>query len=241
MTQPPEDPWDPNRLPPHTRAFDPDQNPAEYPDSGYPQTGYGQTGYDQSGYPQGAYTQGYGQEPGGPPPTGPYGEPPSGGSGGGGRRTLILALAVIAALVLIVVVAVLVVRSTGGGDSTASPTTTSTVSATSSTTTPTTTTTTETTTEETTTARVPAGAVVYQLTGSGDVAGVRYRKGSEFVIDPVTAAPWSMTTTVTGGSAELTAIVVRGPVTCTIMHGREQLTSTTSNGGLLRCVADLPN
>ncbi|QTI71525.1 hypothetical protein J6U32_05465 [Gordonia polyisoprenivorans] len=146
----------------------------------------------------------------------------------------------IAALVLIVVVAVLVVRSTGGGDSTASPTTSS-VSATPSTTTPTTTTTTETTTEETTTARVTAGAVVYQLTGSGDVAGVRYRKGSEFVIDPVTAAPWSMTTTVTGGSAELTAIVVRGPVTCTIMHGREQLTSTTSNGGLLRCVADLPN
>ncbi|RPA59083.1 hypothetical protein EF294_14180 [Gordonia oryzae] len=146
----------------------------------------------------------------------------------------------IAALVLIVVVAVLVVRSTGGGDSTASPTT-STVSTTSVSTTSTTTSTSETTTEETTTSRAAAGSVVYQLTGSGDVAGVRYRKGSEFVIDPVTAAPWSITTTVTGGSAELTAIVVRGPVTCTIMHGREQLTSNTSNGGLLRCVADLAN
>ena len=83
--------------------------------------------------------------------------------------------------------------------------------------------------------------MVYQLTGSGDVAGVRYRKGSEFAIDPVTSTPWSMTARVSGSTAELTGIVLRGPVTCTIMHGEQQLSSATSNGGLLRCVADLPN
>ena len=39
--------------------------------------------------------------------------------------------------------------------------------------------------------------------------------------------------------AELTAVVVRGPVTCNILRGEELLASATSNGGTLRCAAGL--
>ncbi|MEP9416515.1 hypothetical protein ABLE92_19585 [Gordonia sp. VNQ95] len=232
MSQPPGEPHDP-RIPPQTRAFEPDQNPAEYPESGY--VGAGQPAYTQPAYTQGAYTAGpYAGGPGGPAdPDGSGG----GGSGGGGRRTLYLALAVVAALVIIVVAAVLIVRSSGGDESSAAASSTTTVSSER----PSSSTTTTTTEETTTTTEAASGSVVYQLTGSGDVAGVRYRAGTDFAIDPVTAAPWSKATRVGGGTAELTAVVLRGPVTCTILQGEELLTSNTSNGGLLRCVADLPN
>lgn len=227
MTQPPGDGHDPNRPHPSTRAFEPADNPAEYPES---------AAQPQSPAPGSVSPSGYGAVP--PTGSGP-GAPgyPPGGSGGG-RRTLFLVLTVIGALVVLVVVAALIFGGSGHDTPSSSPTTTTTVSATTrSTTVPTTTR--ETTTEQTTRSTAAPGSVVYQLTGGGDVVGVRYRRGGDFAFDPVTSAPWSVSTSVDGSSAELTAIVVRGPVTCTIMQGGQLLASATSNGGLLRCAADL--
>ncbi|GAB91379.1 hypothetical protein [Gordonia rhizosphera] len=238
MTRPPDDRWDPNREHPDTRRFEPGDETAAY--------GPGdQTG--TYGTPQ-AYTEGYQN----PPPYGPtgaagpgYGAPPppppqtprSKNSG----RTIGLAAAALAALVVLVVVGVLVARGAGNDGSSAGSASSSAPSTRGSSTTPTTTTTT--TTEETTrtTSTVAPGAVVYQLTGGGDVIALRFRDGDGHTIVAATGAPWSRATTVTGGVADLTAIVVRGPVTCNILQGEQLLSSATSNGGPLSCSANLPN
>ena len=59
------------------------------------------------------------------------------------------------------------------------------------------------------------------------------------IICEVTATLSLRQATVTGDAAELTAVVVRGPVTCNILRGDELLASATSNGGTLRCTAGM--
>ncbi|GAC50487.1 hypothetical protein GOACH_25_00230 [Gordonia aichiensis NBRC 108223] len=268
MTRPPDDPNDPQEHP-HTRAFDPGEDPSQggdptarteaysqhdpytdrpygdqqygyeqqgYGTQGYADQGYGEQGYADQGYGEQGYAgQGYGEQGyGGQPPTGQETN-----SSGGGKRTAILVAAIIAVIALIAVVAYAIVRNSGGNDGTAATT----APATTTLTTPPTsrqTTTQETTTEETTTTTTnapAAGAVTYQITGNGDVVALRFRKGNDFEIVAATGTPWSRQATVSGDNAELTAVVVRGPVTCNILRGEELLASATSNGGTLRCAA----
>ena len=269
MTRPPEDPNDPAEHP-HTRAFDPNEDPSAggdptarteaysqhdayanqpygdqqhygyggqgYADQGYPEQGYPDQGYGQQGYGNQEYgNQEYGQQA--------YGNEHQPGqdpdSSGGGKRTAILVVALIAVIALIAVVAYAIIRSSGGDGDTVATTAPATTTVT---TTPTTTTTEETTTEETTTTTTPAqaaGAVTYQITGNGDVVALRFRKGNDYEIVAATGTPWSRQATITGDNAELTAVVVRGPVTCNILRGEELLASATSNGGTLRCAAGL--
>ncbi|NDK88913.1 hypothetical protein GYA93_04870 [Gordonia desulfuricans] len=222
MTQPPGEPRDPNQQPPHTRAFGPDDNPAIPPETSY--------GYSAAPPPP---------PPGNGGPGGSNGAPD--GGGGGNRRTLYLSLAALVALILVIGLAALIVKGEGD-DTSATGSATSTVTS-SPTTSTTSTSTTSPTTQETTTTpttTVVAGSVVYQLTGNGDVIGLRYRSGGDSVFVAATGTPWSQNTRVDDGNAELTAIVVRGPVTCTIMQAGELLSSATSNGGPLRCGAQLP-
>ncbi|GAA1482042.1 hypothetical protein GCM10009624_24820 [Gordonia sinesedis] len=254
MTRPPDDPRDPRDEPPQTRAFDPDVDPASVgdPTSQYPTgqaysrqqpaapygqdpygQGYGPGPYGQDPYTAGQYAPGqYGQDP--------YAAPPPGDGRKQSRRTAGLVLAIVVALVIVVVAAILVVNSSGGDGGSAAPSTTSRAPSTTTTTTTTETTTTTTTTEPTTTtARPPAGAVVYQLTGNGDVVAISYRSGTRSVIVPTSGTPWTQSTQVDGGTAEITAIVIRGSVTCTILQGEQLLASSTSSGGPLRCAAQL--
>ncbi|MGW0035275.1 hypothetical protein [Gordonia sp. NPDC003376] len=223
MTQPPGEPRDPNQQPPHTRAFGPDDNPAIPPEATY---GYGYTA--------------------GPPPSPPGGHGGSNGGGsnggGGNRRTLYLSIAALVALILVIGLAALVFKGRSGDNTSAASSTTSTPASSQASSTTSTGTTTSTTQETTTTptSTVVAGSVVYQLTGNGDVIGLRYRSGGDSVFVAATGTPWSQHTRIDDGNAELTAIVVRGPVTCTIMQGTELLSSATSNGGPLRCGAQLP-
>lgn len=264
MTPPPDrprEPSDPGDEHPETRQFDPFEDPASVGEPTAPTEAYGDQPYrdpygqgdggDQYGgdqYPTEAYSDtrgGTGQyaAPYDTPP--PSGGPPSAGagaSGGGpGKRTPLLILATLAAIALIAIVAVLIVRGSGGDGGTTSaattPTTTTAPTTTTTTTEETTTTTEPTTT--TTTRTVTPGAVVYQITGNGEVVGLRFRSGADFVVVAATGTPWSQTAQVGGGSAELTAIVVRGPVTCNILQGEELLSSSTSSGGPLRCAASV--
>ncbi|MGV9709365.1 hypothetical protein ACWDTI_01685 [Gordonia sp. NPDC003424] len=259
MTRPPDDRWDPNRENPETRRFDPaddttyqssQEPPAAHPPAAgdppptaaYPgpydapqayteaqrgQADYGQTSYGQTSYGQPAY---------GDPA---YGEPPRPPSNNG--RTIALALTALAALVVLALVGVLIARGNGNDDNGTAAGASSATSAATTTTrpSPTTTTTTE-ETPTTTTPTVPSGAVVYQLTGNGDIVGIRYRSGDSFTLVAAAGSPWSQATTVTGGTAEMTAIVLRGPVTCNILHGEQLLASSTSNGGPLSCSASVP-
>ncbi|AZG46355.1 hypothetical protein [Gordonia insulae] len=252
MTQPPDDRWDPNRESPETRRFEPSDETSAYGPAdetaaygpadataayrpqddpyGSPQA-YTEAGYQQPGA---GYGPGYGPAAGAgaPPP------PPQKHTG----RTVGLALAVLVALVVIVLVVVLIARGSGSDDggTTAGASSSSAVRTESSRTTSTTTTTTEDTTT-TTTPTVAPGAVVYQLTGNGDVIGIRFVSGNSSTVVAAAGAPWSQATTVGGSSAEITAIVIRGPVTCTILHGDKLLASSTSNGGPLRCAATVPS
>lgn len=267
---PDDEPWDPNRHNPETRRFDPlDETsayrPADQPPAGPPPTGaypgpydapqayteqtayqqpYGQPGYGQQGYGQPGYGQpGYGQPVYGDPA---YGDPAQQGEPTPPKHTgriVGLVLAALVGLVVVALAAVLIVRGTGNRNNggTAAPATSSTTATTTTTSSPTTTTTT--TTEETTTTPTPTvapGAVVYQITGNGDIVALRYRTGDAFSVVAAVGTPWSQAATVTGGVAEMTAIVLRGPVTCTILHGEDLLASSTSNGGPLRCAANLP-
>ncbi|MDL9946606.1 hypothetical protein QSJ19_13595 [Gordonia sp. ABSL11-1] len=231
MTRPPDDRWDPNREHPDTRRFEPSDETSAYgPDD--PTAPYG---------PPQAYTEAASYGSGYPPPGGPgeppdEPQPPKKNTG----RTVGLALAVIAALVVLALVGVLIARGSGddggtgaGSSSSPEPSTTSSRS----TTTTTTTTTEETTT--TTTPTVPPGQVVYQLTGNGDVIGIRFLDGSRSTVVAAAGTPWSQAATVTGATAEISAIVIRGPVTCNILRGEDLLSSSTSNGGPLRCAAPI--
>lgn len=235
-----------------TGAYPPPGPAGSYPDGPPPSAAYSQQPPPGAGYGYGPgpydrpYDQGYGDQnyPGqGYPADDPYGAPPPDGRQKS-RRTAGLVLAVLAALAVVVVAAVLILNNSRNGgsgsvaSSTASPPPASTTTTT--TTTEATTTTTEPTTTTTTTRQTPAGSVVYQLTGNGDVVALQYRSGARSVIVPATSSPWSQSTQVDGGNAEVTAIVVRGPVTCTILQGEQLLASSTSRGGPLRCAATLP-
>lgn len=158
----------------------------------------------------------------------------------GRSRTVLLTLVVVLAVVVLALVGFLVFRQPPSGDSStdAAPTTRTTATSPSP------------TTDDTTSASpiptrttpvVEPGSVTYQLTGSGDVVGLTFRteKGREVVA--ATGAPWSTSTTVSGRKVEMTAMVVRGPVTCTILHGDELISSSTSRGGALRCSGKLPH
>ncbi|WP_343287313.1 hypothetical protein [Gordonia sp. SID5947] len=149
-------------------------------------------------------------------------------------------IAVIAAVVVLALVGILIARGSGSDDAeqTAGASSSSATTTTASSTT--TTTTTEETTTTTPTPTVAPGAVVYQLTGNGDVIGIRYITGTRSAVVAAAGTPWSQSATVTGSTAELNAIVIRGPVTCNILHGRDLLASSTSNGGPLQCSAPLP-
>lgn len=256
MTRPPEgDPNDPRNDPPETRQFDPDFDPSAPSSQAYTEQQPGQpypgpyTEPHQGGQPYpGPYTEPQYADPhytgGSPYASSPYdapagGEPPR-GSGSKGR-TIGLALAALIALVVLGLVVVLVTRS-GDGDSTSaasSSTTESTGPATTSETTSSSTTTTEETTSTTTTTQ-RSGTVTYQLTGNGDVVALTFRRGpgSPTVI-PATGSPWSQRVQLEGTRASLSAIVVRGPVSCAILADGEQLAAATSQGGTLNCTADL--
>ncbi|KJR06731.1 hypothetical protein UG54_12920 [Gordonia sihwensis] len=91
-----------------------------------------------------------------------------------------------------------------------------------------------------TTPRVEPGSVTYQLTGDGDVVALAYRDSGGRVVVAATGTPWSAKTVVPDREVEMTAIVVRGPVTCTILQGDDMISSSTSRGGPLRCAGRLP-
>ncbi|MEE4022206.1 hypothetical protein V1Y59_03865 [Gordonia sp. PKS22-38] len=254
MTRPPDEPWDPNRESPETRRFEPSDETAY--ESGDETAAYGPTdeipgqrGPQQpppnqppptAAYPgqydaPQAYTEASSYGPGYGEPMPPE-QPPSKNTG----RTVGLALAVLGALVVVALVGVLIARGgtddsdgTAAGGSSSSTTTTTSAEST------TTTTTTTTTPEETTTTPPPEppGQVTYQLTGNGDVVGIRYLNQGSSVVVAAAGTPWTQAATVAGSSAEITAIVLRGPVTCNILRGGDLLASSTSRGGPLRCAA----
>ncbi|MFT4044266.1 MAG: hypothetical protein QM673_14005 [Gordonia sp. (in: high G+C Gram-positive bacteria)] len=226
MTRPPDVPHDPrHEQHPHTRAFDAFEEPASASAPTAPTEAYSQQRY---------------QEPFLPAAGAPH-EQPSAGRGGG-IRTAVLAVTALVAIVAIVVVGYLLLHRSPGaeGDASAASTIPAPASATATTTAPHTPTTTSAEPPiPAPTRTVARGAVVYQITGNGDIVGLRYRTGTHFTLVAAAGTPWSQAVTVRGHNAELTAIVVRGPVTCNILRGEDLLSSSTSSGGLLRCVAVL--
>ncbi len=158
-------------------------------------------------------------------------------------RTVLLVVIALLALALLIVAGFLVFRSgdraTSSSEGTGSSTTTnseapsSTESSTSSKA--------PTSTPDRTRPTAAPGSVTYQFTGSGSVVAVGYTSADGNQVVAAAGAPWSVRTTVRGGSAELTAIVVSGTVTCTILHGEDLLASSTSSGGPLACRAQVPS
>lgn len=161
-------------------------------------------------------------------------------SSGGRTRTVLLSLVVILAVVVLGLVGFLVFgqQSNDPGSDQAATTT--------GTTTPPTATTEETTTasptptSEHTRPRAEPGSVTYQLAGSGDVVALAFRTDNGREVVAATGTPWSNRTTVSDREVEMTAMVVRGVVTCTILQGDELVASSTSRGGPLRCAGKLP-
>ncbi|MEO9326334.1 hypothetical protein [Gordonia aurantiaca] len=251
---------------PHVSYGDPQPTaPYEggYPDPRYPTSQYGEGQYGEGQYGEGQYGDPryadphYGGQYGGdsqygdPRYTGaaPYAQGPYAGPAGGeppqnssSKRTIGLVLVTLAAVVILALVVVLIGRASGGDDSPTAAGDSSTTTATSAETTPSTTSTT-TTTEETTsspTTTQRSGTVTYQLTGNGDVVALTFSKGEGApTVIAATGSPWSQRVKLSGTKASLRAIVVRGPVTCSILADGEQLSTATSNGGTLSCSADL--
>lgn len=159
-------------------------------------------------------------------------------SGSGRGRTFLLSLVVVLAVIVLALVGFLVFGQNSSSDSDSS--TTSTTNTVSPKPTETDEPTTESSTPTRTTPTVAPGAVTYQLTGSGDVVALAFRTDSGREVVAATGAPWSNRTTVSDRRAEMTAMVVRGKVTCTILHGDKLISSSTSSGGALRCVGRLP-
>ncbi len=155
---------------------------------------------------------------------------------------MLLSLVVVLAVVVLALVGFLVFGQQSSGEPAASTSATSTTP---------TTTSAPTTTDEQSTSAVPSptrttttvqpGSVTYQLTGSGDVVGLSFRTENGREVVAATGAPWSTSTTVSGRRVEMTAMVVRGPVTCTILQGETLISSSTSHGGALRCSGKLPH
>ena len=243
MTQPPEgsDQHEP------TRRLDPldDKSTQAYSDSAQPYEPPAATQYQQpptqSHYYDEPYTQGQ-PVPAAQPQSyeQPPAQPPSGKNTG---RTIGLSLAIVLALIVIGFVGYRIVDGNGSSSDTTVAASTQTQE---STPTDESTTTTESTTESTSetptsTDAVPVGQVTYSITGEGDVVGLRYRTtaGSQFLA--AVGSPWQQTTKVSQRRAELSAIVVRGKLTCTISRGDNVLSTSTSAGGTLQCSATLPS
>ncbi|MFC0316424.1 hypothetical protein ACFQNE_00160 [Gordonia phosphorivorans] len=156
-------------------------------------------------------------------------------------RTMMLVVIVALALALLTVVGFLVFRPGASTESPGAATESTTAEASSSSTesTPSSAAPTSSTPDHTRPTAAP-GSVTYQFTGSGSVVAVGYKSADGDKVLAAAGAPWSVRTTVRGTSAELTAIVVTGTVTCTILHGEDLLASSTSSGGPLVCRAQLP-
>lgn len=240
MTQPPEhdptrrmDPLDETaayEMSDPTHAYDQHQQPYEQP---Y-QTAYGQQPYTGGAYPDQ-------QHPGQPYPDQPAtsgGEPPVTPPRKNTGRTVGLSLAIVLALIVIGFVGYLIVdknRSPAPGVAIVSESATDSTTTSATTSSPTST---STQTSTPTTPAVPVGQVTYKISGDGDVLGLRYRTGNSSQFVPAVGAPWSQVAQA-GERAELTALVVRGKVTCSIMHGDKVLSTSTSAGGTLMCQANL--
>lgn len=253
MTQPPDGPGQhepTRRLDPVDGAAEYDNSPTQaYSDPEQPYEPTAATQYhqqpDHSGYYDGPYTQAHPPAQGQPNTQGqPAYDPrqPAVPTKNNTGRTIGLSLAIILALIVIGFVGYRIVDGNGSSDTTAatsSETSTEQSTAAESSTT-------ESTTEETTstpatgTDPVPVGQVTYQITGDGDVVGLRYTTstGSQFLA--AVGSPWQQTTKVAHGSAAMSAIVIRGKLTCTISRGDNVLSSSTSAGGTLNCSASLP-
>lgn len=159
----------------------------------------------------------------------------------GSGRTVMLSLIALLALVILVIAGILVFRSTrSSGDGSAAASASSSADTTVSEESTTTSTSTSTSTSAPTRSTAAPGAVTYQFTGNGNLIGIRYTTSSGEQLVAAAGAPWSVRTTVSGGSAELSAIVVGGKVTCVIMHGEDELYSATSTGGPISCSASVP-
>ena len=159
-------------------------------------------------------------------------------SSSGRSRTVLLSVVVVLAVIVLGLVGFLVFGRASSSDDashTGPATTTRTTAPTSETTASS-----STSSPTRTTPTVAPGSVTYQLTGSGEVVGLAYRNDSGRVVIAATGSPWSNKTTASDRNVELTAVVVRGPVTCTILQGEELISSSTSSGGPLRCAGKLP-
>jgi hypothetical protein len=238
-----------------TRRFDEPPATSAYGDPGYQEPyidpRHRRTAHADDGYAPGGDAGQYGRTEYDPgpheqPPYGAAGEQPRGGGSRG--RTIVLAALIAVALVVIGVVATLML--TGGSDDDDDGTTPAASSTTSARTSvsrapddteTTTSTTTSEAPESTATSRTAPSGVVYQITGRGDVVGLNYLVNGKVAIVAATSAPWSQRVELTNGRARLTAVVIRGPLTCTIMYNGETLATQTSNGGLLTCAASLPS
>ncbi|NMO02471.1 hypothetical protein HH308_14730 [Gordonia sp. TBRC 11910] len=242
MTQPPEgfDQHEPTRrLDPlddqQTQAYSDPAQQYEPPAATQYQQPPTQSHYYDEPYSQGQPVQGHPDH--GQPPA----DPPKSNTG----RTVALSLAIVLALIVIGFVGYRIIDGNGGSSSTtaatSSETTESTTEPTESTTESTESTTESTSTTPTSSDAVPVGQVTYQITGDGDVVGLRYRTigGSQFLA--AVGSPWQQTTKVSQGRADMSAIVIRGKLTCTISRGDHILSSSTSAGGTLQCSATLPS
>lgn len=165
----------------------------------------------------------------------------SNGSPDDRRRTVLLSAVVVLGVIVLALVGFLVFRDSSaplpGSDS--APTAPATSSTTETSPTSTSRTSAEPRPQPTATSVAP-GSVTYQLTGDGDVVALAYRNSSGRVLVAATGTPWTQRTTVADRDVELTAVVIRGPVTCTILQGDELVSSSTSHGGPLRCAGRLP-
>lgn len=165
-----------------------------------------------------------------------------GDQGTGRGRTVLLSLVVILAVVVLGLVGFLVFgqgpsTDPGAGQAATTETTRTTAS---STTAETTTSASSSPTPEHTRPAAEPGSVTYQLTGSGAVVALAFRTDNGREVVAATGTPWSNRTTVSDREVEMTAMVVRGVVTCSIVQGDELVASSTSRGGPLRCAGKLP-
>ncbi|MFT4085600.1 MAG: hypothetical protein QM658_00345 [Gordonia sp. (in: high G+C Gram-positive bacteria)] len=167
------------------------------------------------------------------PPAGP---PAGSGSGSGRGRTALLAILALVALVVVAGAAYLLLRGDGSDDAAVAPVT-ATTSETTESSAPTTTTSSETsgTTTSTTTSVPQSGSVTYRFTGDGDLVGIRYRTSAGETVVAAASSPWSAKAELGSRGPVLSAVVVRGTVTCKILYDGKEIDSATSSGGQLSC------
>ncbi|WP_026918224.1 hypothetical protein [Gordonia shandongensis] len=156
----------------------------------------------------------------------------------GRGRTVLLSIVVVLAVIVVALVGKIVFDRVSEPDEQAGPASSSVAS--SSSPTSSSSTSSSTAVPSRTRPTAPPGSVTYQLTGSGDVITLTFATGSGTKVVVAAGAPWSQATTVKGRKATMDAIVTRGTVTCTILHGEDLIASSTSRGGPLHCSGRLP-